>query len=231
MLQTNSEAISTNPMLIASHVLEKRQSEDFTMVEIGHGISPAAYQQPNFFIGKRKYYGVEKWLRKPEVDLYMLQLQNEATGNKNVTFINQLSTCTETGSDIWSMGEEQDNYQNLMPDVIADEILLANVLGDPQVCTSLEIMTKILENCTSILNKDAPIIVLETISPVNIDYLTQALSSAGLSMAAVVFLNSSSINIGPFKNSDIWALVSKNYKSILNKHLPNPSSYCLFATK
>jgi hypothetical protein len=101
----------------ADHLKAREEKPDFLMVEIGHGAKPAAFSGTNSFEGQRAYIGIESWQRDPAgIRQETLQERHAGRKDENIFFIGYPKDYTGGAS--------------LLPEGIADEVLIANVLGD-----------------------------------------------------------------------------------------------------
>jgi SAM-dependent methyltransferase len=143
------------------------------MVEIGHGRSPVAYQQPTGFTGQRSYVGIEAGLRDLHGDLWTdLEKLRAEHPDQNVTFIPQSvgrngemrrrSVFSLVGR-IFYLGAY--NPRTDLEDGSADEVFLNNVFGDPHLALSGKRTRSLIEEASRLAADDGIIVVRESMTP------------------------------------------------------------------
>ncbi len=125
---------------------ERDNNPDFLMIEFGHGDTPVHTLQPTF-TGQRAYIGVESWMRDPD--------------GKKRQYIDQILRTRED-QNVFFM----ESYQSeLLPDDIADEVVLSNVFGDPKVAHDADASVEILHTVSRLLHDTGRLVVRETLTP------------------------------------------------------------------
>ena len=178
---------------LGAYLEQRNQSHNFVMVEFGHGLRPAAFRQSVEFTDQRVYIGIEPWLRNSrsngERRLYHLQAENS---EQSISFIDQDldKGGTRTQRRLSRVGRVLGfvglyDPSTILPDGAADEILLSNVFGDPQVAGSKKRTKRLLDEVGRLTAEQGMVVIRETITPLNAQHsLTKiALQNAGLKAA------------------------------------------------
>ncbi|HUC20524.1 MAG TPA: hypothetical protein VMR98_03470, partial [Candidatus Polarisedimenticolaceae bacterium] len=133
-------------------LLERRTGpEDFVMVEIGHGLWPVAFNQE--FKGRQAYVGVEGWLRHESVKAEELnRMVATQHADENLFLVDN------------PINPEEYSAESKLPEGIADEVFMANVLGDPRTQTH-ERTPHLLDEAARLLEDDGKLIIREVMEP------------------------------------------------------------------
>jgi hypothetical protein len=200
----------TTTLDIAEYFKFRTEREDFVMVEIGHGAKPAAFADPDNFSGGRAYIGIEAWLRDP-LNLKRDVIDLRPYKNRNIFFIDR--STVKTNIDGFS-----DTFA-ILPDSSADELLLANLLGDPEVVHGSINNANILSESRRLIGQVGKLVIRETVTPVVIGSQLELLTSAGLQTEAIVRPD----------NAEAWSKLEEVYGSGGFHIFEHPDSYYIFA--
>lgn len=202
-----SEAAPQAYFDISSYLDGRLANPLFIMVEIGHDSLPVAYQQPVSFIGDRAYIGIEAWLRDPigVKRERVSELRNADKNKQNIFYLAQdlggAAVRDYEEGPSWYEGEY--NPSSLLPDEVADEILVSNVFGDPHIAFSRDSSLSLLTELGRLVSKNGIIVIRETITPQNVIHLTDdVFEEAGLVLSGLV---------DPI-NEDLWKKLELVYK-------------------
>lgn len=221
--------VAAEPFNVEAYLLQRDEAPAFVMVEFGHGARPVAYQQTKFS-GERAYVGVEAWLRDPD---YRKRRQVEklsaepAHSTQNVFYLTQTLSDAEavdsTPMAVTYYNNHGKNYETatLLPDKAADEVFLSNVFGDPHVAKVPRNTTKLLTEVARLLDKNAIIVLRETITPEMVDLDERGLKAAGLRVLEDVDQTS----------THTWAQLERRYNGDTDSPYLVPGSFYRFLAK
>jgi len=158
---------------LESYLFSRDQDSEFLMLELGHGPYPVAFQQPGGFTGNRAYIGSEAWTRDSEGrSRAALSTVRTTDPSGNIFFIEQ--SLGKTGE-----GNHQEPYEigskilfkgpydptTVLPSGIASEVVLSNLVGDPQIAHSRRRVRRLLKEVSRLTAHDGLVVVRETESP------------------------------------------------------------------
>jgi hypothetical protein len=132
-----------------------------------------AYQQPTIFEGERYYIGIEAWLRDPanRVKKRIQALQAEHPNN-NITFIDQAlgapgESNRQERRDTGTKEVFDGPYDptTILPDGVADQIVLGNMVGDRHIAHSTRRAGLLLGEVSRLIAEDGVMVIRETESP------------------------------------------------------------------
>jgi hypothetical protein len=195
---------------VDSYLQERAARTDFVMVEIGHGAKPAAYADPEDFNGGRTYIGIEAWrrdqmhLRRDMIDRTYLR-----HAGWNIFFIDR-SQARES---------DRESTSAILPDGSADELLVANVLGDPDVCGDTQSLRRMIKEFRRLLAPDGRLVLRETVTPPMWIVLKDFLRESDLETEAVIHMDT----------PECWAQLESVYGGGGMRIYVNPNSYYLIA--
>ncbi|HEY5442781.1 MAG TPA: hypothetical protein VIJ68_04545 [Candidatus Saccharimonadales bacterium] len=149
------------------------QNPTFTMVEIGPGRYPVAYQQPTGFTGLREYMGVRAPLRplSKQEKLAIEALQAEHV-DENIAYIDhKLGRFVSGKSRLFFTGRNRAFYHGPYDPAtdleagIADEVVLSDIAGDPHVGRSEKRTARLLHEVSRLVADSGFVVVRETQTP------------------------------------------------------------------
>lgn len=139
-------------------LLQREHNPNYVMVEIGHGHYPVAKNQE--FESPRLYVGFENWQYRSDSKDAARQhtkqfRQAEGNASKNAVFISNDSPLYE-----------KPEYGTVLPEGMADEVFLGNVIGDPHVYENYgKRIAEMLSEAVRLLSDTGKIVIRETITP------------------------------------------------------------------
>ncbi len=183
--------LSARSAEIIQYLHERNQRLKFKMIEIGHGGTPVAAQQPVPFLGRRSFVGTESWLRATKEVDEPAALQKKLSG-ENITFLNyRPDGSLKSYQGFRPLGDHSDDGSNLaiiLAEHSADEILLSNVFGDPKVFKQPGASEDLLAKAAKLADYGGTIVIRETISAQTACLTPAMLMAAGLEATAMVKL-------------------------------------------
>lgn len=134
----------------------REQDPNFVLVELGHGANPVALTQS--FEDHRAYIGIEAWASKTYFTVAQERIMDlrRSRPTENIFFL----SMPDSGN-----VESQDDVTTLLPDGAADEVLLSNVLGDPNVRQRPDGIAVVLAEAMRLIGDDGKVVVRETMTP------------------------------------------------------------------
>jgi len=148
----------------------RSQARIWTTVELGHGASPLAMQE--VFDGDRVYIGVEAWHQPRDREVYRTLLDAAKENSPNAFFVRH-----EDGFDLehylaWLarpdlLDSKNLDYQTVLPEGIAHEVVLKDVLGDPRVFTGG--VSGLLAETRRLVSLQGRVVICESLTPWPLD--------------------------------------------------------------
>jgi len=187
--------------------MDRKNNPDFVMVELGHGANPVALTQQ--FKRQRAYIGIETWQSKNFVEAGHERVEGLRDGrpDENIFFLDR---------PIDPDALEEDDMATVLSDGAADEVLISNVLGDPEVYDQPDGISNVLNEAKRLITPDGKIIVRETITPFLYNVLPVAIE-AGLEIDQV----SSRLDSDWEQLNDLYAVenpIGDNHASLLGAY-------------
>lgn len=209
---------------INDYLAKRDADQHFFMVEFGHDAIPVAYQQPVPFYGDRVYLGVETWMRNPANNKpAMVRKTHEQYANNQNIFYTTIaldgSVYRDDSGVSWFDGTY--NPETALPDGVASEVFLSNVLCDPQIAFNREFSHSLLSEVARITQESGMVVLRETITPHSVRHIDdELLSSVGLVVDAIIRPHDSE-----------WQRLEQVYKGEPSSMPAKSDSYYMFLKK
>lgn len=225
---TTQELQSAQSELQAIDYLERRKgATSFKTVEFGHGMTPIWLRNPEAYSeGTHSYLGVEQWLRGYDSGAKELQkkVPNGLVGT--IQHVAQsavgevLRSYDQKGAEIWYEGDYSAKAE--VEDSSIDEVVASNLLTDPMVAHHHQRVTVALAEMHRIVSEQGVVVLRETITPDNTQYLEQSIVESGLEVAD---------RVTRARDSQSWTALEQVYNGDISMRLPNNRSFYLLLTK
>jgi hypothetical protein len=206
---------------VDQYIAQRNADPDFLLIELGHRVSPIAFQQPVGFNGKRAYIGIEAWLR----DIYGIEQKHVASltdthrGDQNIFF---MPLFVNDGNDgrFHRTSDEYDPRISL-PTGVASEIFMGNVFGDPHIHGGSDRTENLLAEVARLAKLGGTVVIRETITPEYTHLAKRLLEINGLRKA---------YEVGP-GNKETWEKLEAIFAGHHGQHDPLPSSFYMFLSR
>jgi len=166
------EVVSENTFDLPGYLERRSSSSSFSFVEIGHRATPIAPHIPDL-TGERTYVGIESWLRDQSpyggFSYLASELRLAAKGTTAAYLHNKLSgeIAYDPGDEYYEHSWYDGEYdpETPLPDGVADELFMGNVLCDPQPgWSSRKDKDRLLREVTRLLAPTGVLVTRETIT-------------------------------------------------------------------
>ncbi len=148
-----------------AYLNERQTKSDLLVVEFGHGATPIARKDPDRFMGKSAYIGIEPMMR----DTRGAQRQGVEEFKSTIAPENNIFFLThdlggrvkqDSNGELWYEGEY--HAETGLPSGVADEIVLSNVVGDPLVSSDSVRSMELLSEVSRVLADSGTVVVRDT---------------------------------------------------------------------
>lgn len=181
MMRAGNEAFNLD-----TYLEDREDAGSFSFVELGHRVKPISFYIPNL-TGQRTYVGIETWIRdRNPYDPYPEKIKKLYAQSESMNAAYHFHPLPgkvffdaddEAYEHPWYSGEYP--AETIMPPGAADELFLANILGDPTVAYS-ERRDAILAESARLLAPSGTMVIRETMTPRTSRMDAETLDNAGL---------------------------------------------------
>lgn len=218
-----NEVVPENSFDLTAHLNTRATSSSFSFVEFGHRATPIAPHIPDLS-GTRTYIGIESWLRdRSPYDGFKhvaSELRLAAEGTTAAYLQNKLSgkiaydPNDEYYEHSWYDGEY--DPETILPDDIADELFMGNVLCDPQPGWSTKAdKDRLLREAARLLTPSGILVARETITSREARISRERYRDAGLTPVGYY---------GPHSSIE-WRQLELAYQSKVLEHYSSSDHY------